>query len=87
MSDVWPFVLLFLAGVAVCLVLGRVIVRVWGLPLREALIYFGLLPHPDETQLPPTPTRRELVKRRRRAERRIERGQARKPPTPPAARR
>ncbi len=58
--------------------------RRWRLPLRQALIYFGLLPHPDEGALPPKTSRRELAKRRQRAEQRIER--QRKPPAPPAAR-
>jgi hypothetical protein len=78
--------LLFLAGIVLCVVVGGWIVRRWRLPLRQALIYFGLLPHPDEGALPPKPSRRELAKRRQRAERRIERRRTRKPPAPPAAR-
>jgi hypothetical protein len=86
MTDVWLFMVLFLAGIGLCLLVGRWIVRRWRLPLRQALIYFGLLPHPDEVALPPKPSRRELAKRRQRAERRIERSRTRKPPTPPTAR-
>ncbi len=84
MGDLWPLVLLFLAGIVVCVLVGGWIVRRWRLPLRQALIYFGLLPHPDEGTLPPKTSRRELAKRTQRAEQRIER--RRKPPAPPAAR-
>lgn len=80
MSEVWPLLLLFLAGIVVCVLVGTLIVRRWRLPLRQALIYFGLLPHPDEVALPRKPTRRELAKRRERAERRIERSRTRRPP-------
>ncbi len=78
--------LLFLLGVGLCLLLAGWLMRRWRLPLRQALIYFGLLPHPDEVALPPKPSRRELAKRRQRAHQRIERSRTRKPPTPPATR-
>jgi len=81
-SDLWPLVLLFLLGVGLCLLVGAWLVRRWRLPLRQALIYFGLLPHPDEVALPPRPSRRELAKRRQRAHHRIERSRTRKPPAP-----
>ncbi len=78
----WPLVVLFLFGVGLCLLLGGWLARRWRLPLRRALIYFGLLPHPDEAALPLKPGRRELAKRRQRAHQRIERGRTRKPPAP-----
>lgn len=80
MADVWPLLLLFLAGVGLFTLVGLWIVRRWRLPLRQTLIYFGLLPHPDEVALPPKPSRRELARRRQRAHERIERGRTRKPP-------
>lgn len=86
MSDVWPLLLLFLAAIVICVLIVGWIVRRFRLPLRQALVYFGLLPHPDEAALPPKLSRRELARRHRRAEQRIERGRTRKPPAPPARR-
>lgn len=80
MTEAWPLLLLFLAGVGLCLLVGRWVARRWRLPLRQALIYFGLLPHPDEVALPPKLSRREMAKRRQRAHQRIERSRTRKPP-------
>ena len=60
-------------GIVLCAVLARLIVRRWRLPWREALMYFGLMPYPDEARLervaPAEPSARRRAQARARSDR------------------
>jgi hypothetical protein len=42
----------WLLGAALCAMLARAIIRRYRLPWRATLMYFGLVPYPDEALLP-----------------------------------
>ena len=42
-------------GLVVCVVAARAVIRHYRLPWNATLMYFGLLPYPDEVMLPRRP--------------------------------
>jgi hypothetical protein len=49
----------WLLGLVLCVVLARAVIRRYRLPWRATLVYFGLVPHPDEVLLPRPPRPRQ----------------------------
>ena len=62
MHDVLYLLAGWVLGLVLCVVVVRAIVLRYRLPWRATLIYFGLLPHPEEALLP----QRTHSRRRRR---------------------
>ena len=65
MHDVLYLLAGWVLGLVLCVVVVRAIVLRYRLPWRATLIYFGLLPHPEEALLS-RPTRSRSRKRRSR---------------------
>ena len=52
------FALGWCLGIVLCALLARAAIVRWNLPWRDALMYFGLAPYPDEVPArPPRPRR------------------------------
>ena len=79
MEFVW-LALGMVVGIVLCAVLARLIVRRWRLPWRQALMYFGLMPYPDEAPLkrpaPAEPNARRRAQARARSDRARDRARA-----------
>ena len=52
------FALGWCLGIVLCALLARAAIVRWNLPWRDALMYFGLAPYPDEVPARPARPRR-----------------------------
>jgi hypothetical protein len=79
MQLIWLMISLGI-GAVLCVVLGCMVVMHWRLPLKQTLMYFGLMPYPNEV---PPKRRQRSTSRPARATAPRRPAAARRRPTPP----
>jgi hypothetical protein len=83
MQLIWLMISLGI-GAILCVVLGCLIVAHWRLPWKQTLMYFGLMPYPNEAR--PKPRRRQAPRPTRATARRRPATAAGRRPARPARR-